>query len=53
MNTLLLLAKIVVAYLIGSISGALVLGRFRRVGYEVAYFIYRTLMRIFAVGKYT
>jgi glycerol-3-phosphate acyltransferase PlsY len=31
MNTLLLLAKVVVAYLIGSISGALVLGRFRRV----------------------
>ena len=28
-------------------------GRFRRIGYEVAYFIYRTLMRIFAVGKYT
>ena len=28
-------------------------GRFRRVGYEVAYFFYRTLMRIFAVGKYT
>jgi cardiolipin synthase len=28
-------------------------GRVRRVGYEVAYFVYRTLMRIFAVGKYT
>ena len=27
-------------------------GRFRRIGYEVAYFFYRTLMRIFAVGKY-
>jgi len=28
-------------------------GRFRRIGYEVAYFIYSMLMRIFAVGKYT
>lgn len=27
-------------------------GRFRRIGYEVAYIVYRTLMRIFAVGKY-
>ncbi|UGQ46834.1 cardiolipin synthase ClsB [Massilia endophytica] len=27
-------------------------GRFRRIGYEVAYVFYRTLMRIFAVGKY-
>jgi cardiolipin synthase len=27
-------------------------GRFRRFGYEVAYIVYRTLMRIFAVGKY-
>ena len=31
MNTSLLLAKVLVAYLLGSISGALVLGRFRRV----------------------
>ncbi|MYN02746.1 cardiolipin synthase ClsB [Pseudoduganella sp. DS3] len=29
------------------------IGRFRRFGYEVAYIVYRTLMRIFAVGKYT
>jgi cardiolipin synthase len=28
------------------------IGRFRRIGYEVAYVVYRTLMRIFAVGKY-
>ena len=27
-------------------------GRVRRFGYEVAYIVYRTLMRIFAVGKY-
>jgi cardiolipin synthase len=27
-------------------------GRIRRFGYEVAYIVYRTLMRIFAVGKY-
>ncbi|GGY23169.1 cardiolipin synthase ClsB [Pseudoduganella albidiflava] len=27
-------------------------GRFRRIGYEIAYVVYRTLMRIFAVGKY-
>jgi cardiolipin synthase A/B len=27
-------------------------GRFRRIGYEFAYVFYRTLMRIFAVGKY-
>jgi cardiolipin synthase len=26
--------------------------RFRRIGYEIAYVFYRTLMRIFAVGKY-
>jgi len=29
------------------------IGRFRRIGYEVAFFFYRTLMRIFAIGKYT
>ena len=28
------------------------IGRFRRIGYEIAYVVYRTLMRIFAVGKY-
>lgn len=27
-------------------------GRFRRIGYEIAYVLYKTLMRIFAVGKY-
>src|SRR5450830_2184166 len=27
-------------------------GRFRRIGYEIAYVVYKTLMRIFAVGKY-
>lgn len=27
-------------------------GRFKRVGYEIAYVAYKTLMRIFAVGKY-
>jgi len=27
-------------------------GRVRRFGYEIAYVVYRTLMRIFAVGKY-
>jgi cardiolipin synthase len=27
-------------------------GRLRRIGYEIAYVFYRTLMRIFAVGKY-
>ena len=27
-------------------------GRFRRIGYEIAYVVYRTLMRIFAVGNY-
>ncbi|HEY1151389.1 MAG TPA: cardiolipin synthase ClsB [Pseudoduganella sp.] len=28
------------------------IGRFRRIGYEVAFVVYKTLMRIFAVGKY-
>jgi cardiolipin synthase len=28
------------------------IGRFRRIGYEIAYVVYRTLMRIFAVGNY-
>ncbi len=27
-------------------------GRFRRIGYEIAYVVYRTVMRIIAVGKY-
>jgi cardiolipin synthase len=27
-------------------------GRFRRIGYEIAFFFYKLLMRIFAVGKY-
>lgn len=27
-------------------------GRFRRVGYEIAFFAYKLAMRIFAVGKY-
>jgi len=27
-------------------------GRFRRIGYEIAFVLYKTLMRIFAVGKY-
>jgi cardiolipin synthase len=27
-------------------------GRFRRIGYEVAFFFYKMLMRVFAVGKY-
>jgi cardiolipin synthase len=27
-------------------------GRFRRIGYEIAFVAYKTLMRIFAVGKY-
>lgn len=27
-------------------------GRFRRIGYEIAFFCYKMLMRIFAVGKY-
>lgn len=27
-------------------------GRFRRIGYEIAYVFYRTLMRLFSVGKY-
>ncbi|GJI92651.1 cardiolipin synthase ClsB [Duganella hordei] len=27
-------------------------GRFRRIGYEIAFFCYKMLMRVFAVGKY-
>jgi cardiolipin synthase len=27
-------------------------GRFRRIGYEIAFFVYKTLMRIFAAEKY-
>jgi len=27
-------------------------GRFRRIGYEVAFFFYKLVMRVFAVGKY-
>ncbi|MFM2088692.1 MAG: hypothetical protein RLZZ237_3561, partial [Pseudomonadota bacterium] len=28
------------------------IGRFRRLGYEAAFFAYRLVMRIFSVGKY-
>ena len=27
-------------------------GRFRRIGYEIAFVFYRTVMRLFSVGKY-